>query len=155
MASLLMRPLFRPALGLGLGLSISAFHLAHQRPLRMDSGAVSSPAFSTESYRRNAKSPVFSNGTLNPKAVRQISSGSIIGLCAGLVVSTFSKSLALLLGLLVVGVQVASSYGINLLPYNRLQKYVTSIDLRSAVQDNVAFKVSFGSTFALAAFMQF
>lgn len=51
--------------------------------------------------------------------------------------------------------QVLSSYGINLIPYGRLQKYVTSIDLRSAVQDNVAFKISFGTTFALAAFMQF
>lgn len=95
-----------------------------------------------------------------------------IGLCAGLVVSTFSRSLALILGLLVVGVQVsfcsrgkrkeetderqwASSYGVHIIPYNRLQKYVTSIDLRSAVQDNVAFKISFGTTFALAAFMQF
>lgn len=78
MASLLMRPL-RPALGLGLGLSITALHLTHQRPLRMDSGAISSPAFSTESYRQNAKAPVLSNGKLNPSAVRQISSGSIIG----------------------------------------------------------------------------
>ena len=33
-----------------------------------------------------------------------------IGLCAGLVVSTFSKPLALILGLLVVGVQVSSSF---------------------------------------------
>lgn len=98
----------------------------------------------------------------------------VTGLGAGLVVSTFSRSLALILGLLVVGVQVsspsfnnqekreepdeeqwASSYGINVIPYNRLQKYITSIDLRSAVQDNVAFKLSFGTTFALAAFMHF
>jgi len=51
--------------------------------------------------------------------------------------------------------QWASSYGINVIPYNRLQKYVTGMDVRSAVQDNVAFKISFGTTFALAAFMQF
>jgi hypothetical protein len=51
--------------------------------------------------------------------------------------------------------QCASNHGINILPYDRLQKYVTSIDLRSAVQDNVAFKLSFGTTFALVAFMQF
>lgn len=51
--------------------------------------------------------------------------------------------------------QWASSYGIHIIPYNRLQRYVTSIDLRSAVQDNVAFKISFGTTFALAAFMHF
>jgi hypothetical protein len=51
--------------------------------------------------------------------------------------------------------QWASSYGIHIIPYNRLQKYVTSIDLRSAVRENIAFKLSFGTTFALAAFMQF
>jgi hypothetical protein len=33
---------------------------------------------------------------------------SYAGLCAGLVVSTFSRSLALILGLLVVGVQVST-----------------------------------------------
>jgi len=70
-------------------------------------------------------------------------------------VSTFSKTLAILIGLGVVAVQVLSSYGINVIPYGKLQKYVTSIDLRSAVQDNVAFKISFGTTFALAAFMRF
>jgi len=155
MASLLLRPLFRPqALGLGLGLSIATCHALHQRPLRLDSSPVGSGVFSSDSYGKNARTPVV-NGNLNPAAVRQISSGSIIGLCAGLVVSTFSRSLALILGLLVVGVQWASSYGIHIIPYNRLQKYVTSIDLRSAVQDNVAFKLSFGTTFALAAFMQF
>jgi hypothetical protein len=49
----------------------------------------------------------------------------------------------------------ASSRGINILPYDRLQRYVNGIDLRSAVQDNMAFKISFGTTFALAAFMHF
>lgn len=51
--------------------------------------------------------------------------------------------------------QWAASYGYNIIPYGRLQKYVTSVDLRSVVQDNVAFKISFGTTFALAAFMSF
>ncbi|PMD64756.1 uncharacterized protein K444DRAFT_554028, partial [Hyaloscypha bicolor E] len=155
MASFLLRPLFRPqALGLGLGLSMVTYHALHQRPMRLDSSSVSgsSGVFSADTYGRNAKTPVVQGGHLNPRAVTQISSGSIVGLCAGLLVSTFSRSLALILGLLVVGVQWASSYGIHIIPYNRLQKYVTSIDLRSAVQDNVAFKISFGTTFALAAF---
>ncbi|TVY44337.1 hypothetical protein LOCC1_G002268 [Lachnellula occidentalis] len=152
MASLLLRPLMRPqTLGLGLGLSVASYHALHQRPIRLDS----SP-FSAQSYKENAQTPVLSHGrSLNPRAVRQISSGSIIGLCAGLLVSTFSKSLALILGLLVVGVQWASSYGINVIPYNRLQRYFTSLDVRSAVQDNVAFKLSFGTTFAMASFMNF
>ncbi|KAE8451838.1 hypothetical protein EG329_002678 [Mollisiaceae sp. DMI_Dod_QoI] len=158
MASLLFRPLLRPqTLGLGLGLSLATYHtLYHQRVIRLDASPSSSSTLSGEGYRRNADVPVMRNGGLNKRAVRQISSGSIIGLCAGLVVSTFSKPLAIVLGLLIVGVQYASSqFGINLIPYNRLQRYVTSIDLRSAVQDNVAFKISFGTTFALTAFMQF
>jgi hypothetical protein len=89
-------------------------------------------------------------------------------------VSTFSRSLALLIGLLVVGVQVintfllfllseshidslqwAASYGINILPYSKLQRYITNLDLRSAIQDNAAFKLSFGTAFTAAAFMHF
>ena len=67
---------------------------------------------------------------------------------AGLGLSIFSKPLAVLLGLFIVGLQTAESYGIHLIPYRQLQKYATSIDLRSAVQDNAAFKISFGMMFA-------
>jgi hypothetical protein len=77
MASLLLRPLLRPqTLGLGLGVSLVTYHTIHQRPIRLDSG----PILSGDSYRRNAQVPVVRNGHLNPGAVRQISSGSIIGM---------------------------------------------------------------------------
>jgi hypothetical protein len=82
MASLLLRPLFRPqALGLGLGLSIATYHAMHQRPLRLDSRPMGSDGsvFSTNSYSKNGRTPVMKGGNLNPGAVRQISSGSIIG----------------------------------------------------------------------------
>jgi hypothetical protein len=51
--------------------------------------------------------------------------------------------------------QWASTYGLNIVPLNKLQRYITSIDLRSVVQDNVAFKLSFGTTFAMAALLKF
>lgn len=73
----------------------------------------------------------------------------------GLAVSTFSKSLAFLIGLMVFMVQAAASRGYNIVPTTRLQQYVKSIDLRSAIEDNVAFKLSFGATFMLAAFAEF
>jgi len=145
------RPLCSQTLGLGMGLTLAASQAGWQRPMLLDSGSttVRDPSkWYTETKRSR-------NGNMNPKTVRHISSGSIIGLCAGLVVSTFSRSLALILGLLVVGVQWASSYDIWVLPYDKLQRYVTTFDLRSAIQDNAAFKVSFGATFILAAFMQF
>ena len=88
--------------------------------MRLDSG----PVFSPSAYKANATTPVVRHGRLNPSAVRQISSGSILGvltmemhqayfnadkeagLCAGLAVSTFSRSLVIILGLLAFGVQV-------------------------------------------------
>lgn len=48
----------------------------------------------------------------------------------------------------------AASRGYNIIPTTRLQKYVKSINLRSALEDNVAFKLSFGATFMLAAFAE-
>ncbi|KAF8866007.1 hypothetical protein BDZ45DRAFT_640986 [Acephala macrosclerotiorum] len=147
MASILLHPLLRPQfLGLGLGLSMATYHTVYRQPaFRLDSSPSSSgpgSILSTDSYRRNAEVPVIkSGGRLNERAVRQISSGSIIGTLA----EELTRS-----------TQYASSHlGINIIPYNRLQRYITSIDLRSAVQDNVAFKLSFGTTFAMAAFLQF
>ena len=52
-------------------------------------------------------------------------------------------------------IQMAATRGYNIIPTAKLQKYVKSIDLRSAVEDNVAFKLSFGATFMLAAFAEF
>lgn len=96
-----------------------------------------------------------------------------IGLLGGVAVSTFSKTLAMLFGLLVFGVQVCcsahgrkrparlmfaqylASQGYNIIPTTKLQRYVKGIDLRSAVEDNVAFKLSFGLTFALASMASF
>ena len=80
--------------------------------------------------------------------------GGCVGLIAGLGVSVFSKPLVVLIGLLIAGVQTAESYGIHLVPYRTIQGYVKGVDVRSAVQDNVAFKISFGLMFALSAFAQ-
>lgn len=152
MASVFLRPVLRPhTFGLGMGLSsFATFAMLKQQPLRMDSRMLSSGP-----QRPEAKTPILKNGQLNPRAVRQITSGSITGLVAGLAVSTFSKPLTLLIGLFIIAIQWAAGHGINVLPYDRLQRYVTSINLRSAFQDNVAFKLSFGMTFAMTAFMQF
>jgi hypothetical protein len=66
---------------------------------------------------------------------------------------TFTLLLQLLI--LIIKTQFAESQlGISLIPYGRLQRYFTSIDLRSAMQDNVAFKLAFGATFALTGFAQ-
>lgn len=78
------------------------------------------------------------------------------GLVSGLTISLFSKPLALLLGLAFLGLHTAEKQlGISIIPYDSLQKYVKGVDLRSAVQDNAALKVSFGVMFALSGFASF
>lgn len=59
-------------------------------------------------YARDAQTPVITqSGAPNPKAVRQISMGSILGVIGGLGISVFSKPLAILLGLGIVALQVS------------------------------------------------
>jgi hypothetical protein len=95
---------------------------------------------------------------------------------AGVLLAAFSRSLTLLVGLGIVVWQVSIQYlyareiqagtdnvwpqyaarkGYNFIPVERMQRYVKNVDLRSAVNDNIAFKVSFGLMFALAAFGEF
>jgi hypothetical protein len=47
------------------------------------------------------------------------------------------------------------SKGLHVIPTQRIQRYVKGINLQSMVEDNVAFKLSFGATFMLAAFAEF
>jgi uncharacterized membrane protein (Fun14 family) len=95
------------------------------------------------------------HGWLWPGNCDLVADGLTAGLVAGLGLSIFSKPLVVLIGLLIAGVQTMESYGIHLVPYRRLQGYVKNVDLQSAVQDNMAFKISFGLMFALSAFAEF
>jgi uncharacterized membrane protein (Fun14 family) len=111
---------------------------------------------SSYNYTSDAQTPLTTpNNNLNPAIFKQISFGSILGLGAGLLIGTFSRALALLLGMSIVGVQWLASKGYHVIPTGRIQKYVKSVDVRSAVMDNVAFKIAFGTTFALAGWAEF
>ncbi|KAJ8611365.1 hypothetical protein MRB53_038035 [Persea americana] len=161
MASLLLRP--RPlAVGLSLGLTslfASRQLSSHPRYLLCDAPAYqpSSPFEGYSSYTKEARTPVVtSSGRVNPKVYRQLSAGSIAGLAGGILVGVFSKPLALLIGILVLGAQGLESWmGVRVLPYERLGKMARGINVRSVLEDDVAFKVSFGSMFVLAAFAKF
>ncbi|KAL2426596.1 hypothetical protein ABEF95_010422 [Exophiala dermatitidis] len=160
--------LHRPVLvAFGLSLSIPFLQPSGQIT-RLDSSPYapqSSPlsqtaAFSSTStnytHSRDAKTPLTKDSkTLNPAAVKQISLGAILGLGAGVLVSAFSRSLTLLIGLGIVIWQYAARKGYNFIPVDRLQRYVKGVNLRSAVNDNLAFKFSFGLMFALSAFGEF
>ena len=112
MASRILLPSRLP-LFVGLGASSLLLSplspLIQRRVLHLDSTpvAASPKDWSFSQYERDAKTPIVKKrGGLNPKAVKQLSTGSILGLVGGLAVSTFSKSLALLIGLMIFGVQV-------------------------------------------------
>lgn len=80
------------------------------RPISCDAPAALAPgAWQTSSQSRGATTPTttLQSSILNPKTVRQISMGSVLGLLGGLGVSVFSKPLAVLLGLGMVLVHVS------------------------------------------------
>lgn len=52
-------------------------------------------------------------------------------------------------------VQWAASNGYNILPLNRVQKYIKNADVRRMISENRPFKISFGTMMAMAAFAQF
>lgn len=95
-------PLLLTTLTLSTGL-ILPYYLSN--PIRNDLGVAPAQPFS---YSRDAKTPLTTDGgrTLNPRAIKQISMGSIVGLGLGVLVSAFSKMLVLVLGLGIVVTQV-------------------------------------------------
>lgn len=62
--------------GLGLGLSVASYHALYQRPVRLD-GPI---ALSADPHGRMTPAPGRWRSQLNPGTVREISSGSIIGM---------------------------------------------------------------------------
>lgn len=70
-------------LGSGIGVSAALYTLRSQRrPLLLDSSpsAASPRDWSFSQYQNDASVPVTSRGRMNPKAIRQLSAGSIIGM---------------------------------------------------------------------------
>jgi hypothetical protein len=62
----------------------------------------------TRNYASDAKTPVITeSGAANPRAIRQVSMGSILGVFCGLGISVFSKPLAILIGLGIFILQVS------------------------------------------------
>ncbi|KAF2128573.1 hypothetical protein P153DRAFT_367689 [Dothidotthia symphoricarpi CBS 119687] len=140
-----------------LSTPLLVYQFRHARPILCDSSpALAKAGNFLDTYTHDAKTPLITqSGAANPRAIRQISMGSIFGVLGGLGVSLFSKPLAVLIGLGVILVQFIESKGIHIIPTSFLQNRFKSMNVRSMVQDNVAFKMSFGLTFMLAAFAEF
>ncbi|KAH8702369.1 hypothetical protein BGW36DRAFT_115583 [Talaromyces proteolyticus] len=95
------------------------------------------------------------HGLLNARSIRQISFGSVLGLATGLGLRVFSKALVFVLGVGIVLAEWAASKGYNIIPFKTVQKYARKINLQQATRENIPFKVSFGTTMAMAAFANF
>ncbi|CAK7227338.1 hypothetical protein SCUCBS95973_006509 [Sporothrix curviconia] len=92
---------------------------------------------------------------LNVEAVTELSKGSVLGFLIGLLVSTFSKTLVMLVGVAIAGQSLAARAGIDLVKYLHLKERFEKSRVLSFLASNTIFKLAFGITFALSAFMSF
>ncbi|OTA60244.1 hypothetical protein K449DRAFT_466197 [Hypoxylon sp. EC38] len=129
-------------IGLSLGTSMATFR---QPRLRLDARDIPRPMSSRPPTKEK----------LDPELLKQLSGGSIAGFVSGVIISIFSRTLVLLLGLSIVIIQVASRYGIDIVQQLRLKQRVGNSRILAALEKNPAFKLSFGLFFAMSAFMQF
>ena len=138
----LLRP--RVLLPLSTGALLTA-HASSQlrRPILLDAA----PRATLEQRAR-------SHPVISARTARQISAGSIAGVLTGVAISTFSKSLAVLIGVIIVTIQALESRGIHLVPYQWLGRKMTSIDW-DWLKRNRPFKLAFGATIGLASMGSF
>ncbi|KAH8889542.1 hypothetical protein GQ53DRAFT_842852 [Thozetella sp. PMI_491] len=137
----------RGALPASFAVSAGLIMVGSQKPFRLD--AV------TASPRRRELSTGPRRGGLDPEVIKQLSSGSVSGFLVGLLVSVFSKTLVLLAGIGIIAIQVASRYGIDLADQLKLKKRLESSRILSALKHKPVFKLAFGATLFLSAFMSF
>ncbi|KAI0840492.1 hypothetical protein F5Y06DRAFT_294479 [Hypoxylon sp. FL0890] len=137
----------RHALGAGIvGLSLGTSMATFRQPrLRLDARDTPRPMSSRPPTKEK----------LDPELLKQLSGGSITGFISGVIISIFSRTLVLLLGISVVVIQVASRYGIDLVQQLKLKQRLGNSRILAALEKNPAFKLSFGLFFAMSAFMQF
>ncbi|KAI1826183.1 hypothetical protein F4861DRAFT_117814 [Xylaria intraflava] len=150
----------RAIVGSCIGLSIGTGVAMQASPRIRFDGPAASPSAATHALAP-IPSPAASprgrkdQGPLSPELMRQLSGGSVTGFLSGLLVSVFSRTLVLILGVSVVIVQVAAEYGIDIVDQLRLKERVGTSRVLAALEREPAFKLSFGLFFALSAFMHF
>ncbi|KAK1979490.1 FUN14 family protein [Colletotrichum cereale] len=93
-------------------------------------------------------------GGLSPDAMRQLSSGTLSGFSAGLLVGFLSHTLVLLTGLALFTFYLAHRYGLDLPRLLGIKERLNKVILTRPFH-NVVFRPSFAATFTLAAFVRF
>ncbi|KAK1756248.1 hypothetical protein QBC47DRAFT_183362 [Echria macrotheca] len=96
----------RNALPIGVGLTSGLVLLKRQQPMRFDAPPTTTRRqFSDGPDHRQRKD------MLSPDVIKQLSGGSLAGFVTGLLVSVFSKTLVLLMGIGIVSIQVRDCLG--------------------------------------------
>ncbi|KAK3997270.1 hypothetical protein QBC44DRAFT_91435 [Cladorrhinum sp. PSN332] len=154
----------RSAAAFGLTSGTAFLVIRNQRPMRFDYAASASasafpPTVQQQTNGYATKKPERKD-RLDSDVIRQLSSGSLSGFIAGLLVSTFSKTLVLLAGITLAILQVTSHYalrygGVNLSQKVRERVSPATSRILTALNLHMAFKLSFCIAFALSAFMSF
>ncbi|KAH9872683.1 hypothetical protein J1614_005077 [Plenodomus biglobosus] len=96
-----------------LSTPLLAYQFRHAQRIRCDAPDPFSKIKSdlSNGYTSEAQTPIITqSGAVNPRAIRQISMGSILGVLGGLGISVFSKPLAILIGLGIFVVQVRHTF---------------------------------------------
>ncbi|EPE07058.1 fun14 family protein [Ophiostoma piceae UAMH 11346] len=133
--------------------SFSPWYLAAAIPMVVVPG--DAPTYETPPPSRSLSSYSRYDLPLNPEFAAEVSKGSVIGFAIGLLVSTFSKSLVLLLGLAITLQSVAARAGIDLVHYFKLKERFSSSRVLTALSEHTAFKLAFGVCFMLSSVMHF
>ncbi|KAL8692276.1 MAG: hypothetical protein Q9218_002669 [Villophora microphyllina] len=154
---LLLRPHRLAPLALGLSFAIPAYVLhARRHPILCEASSpldtITQKYLHTDTSGRKVE---VKKEAGTARIIRQLSLGSVLGVVGGVAVSMFSRMLGGLFGLGLVVVQYAASKGYNIIPVGRIQRYVKGVNLRRAVEENPAFKLSLGTTFVLASMASF
>lgn len=101
---------FRPlCIGLTCGIAISTQQILHKSPIHLQSFPNPNNRTTSRGQPNLIPSPRKILRYLEVKHISQATSGSIFGLCAGLLLSTFSRPLVIILGLIGSGIQVCRS----------------------------------------------
>ncbi|CVL01890.1 uncharacterized protein FMAN_08021 [Fusarium mangiferae] len=91
---------------------------------------------------------------VSPDTVRQLSSGSVAGFGIGVVVALFSRTLALLTGLIAFSIHVASRWGLDIPRTLGIEKLLKKSSVWNKSKERPLFTASFLVTFILATFVR-
>lgn len=133
--------------------SFSPWYVAAAIPMVVVPG--DAPTYEKAPPRRPVSSYSRYDLPLNPEFAAEVSKGSVIGFVIGLLVSTFSKSLVLVLGLAITVQSMASRAGIDLAHHLKLKERFSSSRVLTALSEHTAFKLAFGICFMLSSVMHF